>query len=280
MRGAGRQTLSYLGNLGSSLPAALGQHRGSFYWKRSSGAEDELYVGVRDASDAMQLRRVLTETYADTLYHPANVGTVRQIVPNPNATTWQTVLLGSPTATADTTANADAAAGAAIQLNTTAVSGNVASLVAGAGGNPRGDWGWDLAGWIGRPSGQLSSFRIWFGLFASTPSGSSNPSGISGAGIVYATDLGANLRAWSNDGTTTGTTTNTGIANTEGVLQQWRIASDGTNVTFYVDDVLAATHTSEHPDASTYHTVGVYCTTTTNAARGVQIGRIALVHER
>jgi hypothetical protein len=43
-------------------------HRGMFFSKRASGSEDELYYGVADASDTMQLRRILTTTYADTLY--------------------------------------------------------------------------------------------------------------------------------------------------------------------------------------------------------------------
>jgi hypothetical protein len=65
-----RQVLAYIGNLGSSLPTAIAQHRGNFFWKRASGAEDELYAGVRDSSGVNQLRRLLTETYADTLYEP------------------------------------------------------------------------------------------------------------------------------------------------------------------------------------------------------------------
>jgi hypothetical protein len=63
-----RQVIAYLGNLGSSLPTAVAQHRGNFFWKRSSGAEDELYAGVRDSSGVNQLRRILTKTYGDTLY--------------------------------------------------------------------------------------------------------------------------------------------------------------------------------------------------------------------
>lgn len=68
MTGTAKQALTYLGNLGSALPTAIAQHRGNFYWKRASGAEDELYAGVRDAAGANQLRRLLTKTYADTLY--------------------------------------------------------------------------------------------------------------------------------------------------------------------------------------------------------------------
>jgi hypothetical protein len=65
-----RQLLAYIGNLGSSLPTAIAQHRGNLFWKRASGTEDELYAGVRDSSGVNQLRRLLTETYADTLYEP------------------------------------------------------------------------------------------------------------------------------------------------------------------------------------------------------------------
>jgi hypothetical protein len=71
-----RQLLAYIGNLGSSLPAAIAQHRGNFYWKRASGAEDELYAGVRDSSGVNQLRRLLTKTYGDTLYQPIGTPTI------------------------------------------------------------------------------------------------------------------------------------------------------------------------------------------------------------
>jgi hypothetical protein len=63
-----RQALAYLGNLGSSLPGAVAQHRGNFFWKRASGAEDELYAGVKDASGVNQLRRIVTTTLGSTLY--------------------------------------------------------------------------------------------------------------------------------------------------------------------------------------------------------------------
>jgi hypothetical protein len=193
-----RQALAYLGNLGSALPAAIAQHRGNFYWKRASGAEDELYAGVKDASGVNQLRRILTETYADTLYQPIGdtsvTAVVRQIVPNPNASTWQTSLTGAPTITAASTANTDDATGGSIRLTTTNSTGNAASLVAGAGGGTRGDWSWELEGLIARLSGQTINFRIWFGLFEDHPSSSSDPSGFSGAGFLLSTDVSISRR--------------------------------------------------------------------------------------
>lgn len=61
MSGTTKQALAYLGNLGSSLPTAIAQHRGNFYWKRANGSEDVLYAGVRDSSGVMKLRQLLTE---------------------------------------------------------------------------------------------------------------------------------------------------------------------------------------------------------------------------
>lgn len=55
---------------GASLPTATKDHRGQFVWKRASGAEDEIYAGVADSSNVAQFRRILTKTYADTLYAP------------------------------------------------------------------------------------------------------------------------------------------------------------------------------------------------------------------
>ena len=56
---------------GASLPGATKNHRGQFVWKRASGSEDEIHAGVVDSSNVAQFRRILTKTYADTLYRPA-----------------------------------------------------------------------------------------------------------------------------------------------------------------------------------------------------------------
>lgn len=55
---------------GATLPTATKDHRGQFVWKRASGSEDEIHAGVVDSSNVAQFRRILTKTYADTLYAP------------------------------------------------------------------------------------------------------------------------------------------------------------------------------------------------------------------
>jgi hypothetical protein len=56
--------------IGGALPAANPLHRGVFAVKKAAATEDELHVGLRDSSDVMQWRRMLTKTYGDTLYGP------------------------------------------------------------------------------------------------------------------------------------------------------------------------------------------------------------------
>jgi hypothetical protein len=86
-----RQVIAYIGNLGSSLPTAIAQHRGNLFWKRASGAEDELYAGVRDSSGVNQLRRILTKTYGDTLYDAVGHAHTEYFVPAPAAPIGMTV---------------------------------------------------------------------------------------------------------------------------------------------------------------------------------------------
>jgi hypothetical protein len=54
--------------IGGALPTANPLHRGAFAIKRAASTEDEVHIGLRDSSSVMQWRRMLTKTYADTLY--------------------------------------------------------------------------------------------------------------------------------------------------------------------------------------------------------------------
>jgi hypothetical protein len=54
--------------IGGALPTANPLHRGAFAIKRAASTEDEVHIGLRDSSNAMLWRRILTKTYADTLY--------------------------------------------------------------------------------------------------------------------------------------------------------------------------------------------------------------------
>jgi hypothetical protein len=53
---------------GANLPTASRKLRGMLMLKQAAATEDIPYLGVVDSSDNPQTRRLLTETYADTLY--------------------------------------------------------------------------------------------------------------------------------------------------------------------------------------------------------------------
>jgi len=54
--------------IGGSLPGLSNLHHGVIAIKRAASTEDEVHIGLRDSSNVMQWRRMLTKTYADTLY--------------------------------------------------------------------------------------------------------------------------------------------------------------------------------------------------------------------
>ena len=72
---------------GASLPVATRDHRGQFAWKRTSGSEDEINAGVVDSSGVAQWRRILTKTYADTLYSPPLTVQVGDVTVDTSVTT-------------------------------------------------------------------------------------------------------------------------------------------------------------------------------------------------
>lgn len=286
MRGAGRQTLSYVGNLGSSLPAALGLHRHNFYWKGASGVEDELYAGMKDSSGANQLRRILTKTYADTLYEPLGAadwqfGTVmRSMAPYLDDAGITVTVAHSLTHgyqeegdTIDTAFDANAPGCWAV-YNTLGSTGD--------------DAGWDLAltnpmnlrtnwyplsvEWRYQSGGTLTNGRWWIGCFSATPMASDDPA-VHGFGFRYATatDGTAFWRTWTNDGSSGGTATTTTVAVASNTAYTFRVdVVSTTEIRFYVNGTLVATHTTNLPTA----TVDLipYCKVRTlaNAVRSVR----------
>lgn len=70
MTSAVKTMQTYFSAFGAALPTPTKFNRGRFALKRASGSEDEVYVALADSSNVMQNRRILTKTYADTVYVP------------------------------------------------------------------------------------------------------------------------------------------------------------------------------------------------------------------
>lgn len=186
----------------------------------------------------------------------------------------------APAVTSPTNSNADSTRGFFLQHTTTTTPNNVVSVVAGTNSGVRLDWLPDIAFAVRIPP-TITSMRTWWGLFASTPSASDDPA-IEGFGFRYSTGASdANLMAWSNDGTSGGTVTDTGVAVASGDGHELRavVNADATAIDYYVDGAWTARHTTNLPAATTLLDYGIYCTTLTAAQRAMRWGRITLESE-
>lgn len=181
-----------------------------------------------------------------------------------------------PTPTANAYANADAATGAFLQLNTSGVLNNVASLVAGSNSGVRLDWRPDISFGIRTPP-TITDLRQWYGLFASSPAASDGPA-IEGFGFRYSNGSDTTYQTWSNDGSGSGVTTDTGIVVNGNTANDLRaVVNDAFNaIDFFVDGNWVARHTTDLPASSTVLNYGIYCTTLTAAARALRWSRITL----
>ena len=99
----------------------------------------------------------------------------------------------------------------------------------------------------------LTSLRFHVGAYSSTPMASAGPA-VHGCGFRYDTgsDLTAFWRTWTNDGSGSGSTQTTTVAvssQTDYTLEIEIVST--TEIKFYINGVLHATHTSDLPGATT-----------------------------
>lgn len=182
-----------------------------------------------------------------------------------------------PTVTANASSNADASTGAFLQHNTSSSSGNVASVVAGNNSGVRLDWRPDISFGIRTPA-TITDIRSWWGMFASSPASSNDPS-IEGCGFRFSTGASdSTFQAWSNDGSGGGLITDTGVTIVSGVAHDLRIVTNDAfdALDFFIDGSWVARHDSDLPGATTELNYGIYCTTLTAGQRALRWGRITL----
>jgi hypothetical protein len=244
---------------------------GSLYLRTDTAGGSQLWVKVSGSgaygwmrAERAPRRRTRREVF---VYQGASTGT--SFVP--------VGFQNGPTVTANASSNADASTGAFVQHNTSSTANNVASVVAGSNSGVRFDWRPDLSFGIRTPA-TTTDIRQWYGLFASTPAASNDPA-IEGFGFRYSTGAGdTNYQAWSNDGTSGGTVTDTGVVINGNTANDLRaVVNDAFDaIDFFIDGTWVARHTTDLPVSSTVLNYGIYCTTLTAAARALRWGRITL----
>jgi hypothetical protein len=168
---------------------------------------------------------------------------------NGNDTTPENVGMGASTTTGSAAQN-DGATGPFIQYDTSTTINSDAGWNGSTNGI-RTDWSPVMTAYIATDSA-ITDVRFWIGMFSGDPMGSADPA-LHLAAFRYdtAADGTAFWRTATKDGTTINVTTTT-IAIATGTAYNLRIdARDSSSIKFYIDGVLAATHTTNLPTSST-----------------------------
>jgi len=201
-----------------------------------------------------------------------------QMAVDHNATTLTTTHMPVPVVVASATSSKDNRHGDFVQLNTSSVSGNVASIM------PAVHFTMPMmpALILKARVGSVTSSRYWVGMFDADPSAVAYDvaasSGLVAFGFSYDSAVATgNWQAIVSDGTSQ-TTTDTGIAVTANTTWTFDVIADdpasGDEVRFYIDGFLVATETS-------YITAGsvdlMWAVTRTNLAASSSNFRIGLV---
>lgn len=158
-------------------------------------------------------------------------------------------------------------------INTTASSGVLWADTVTASGFRR-DWDLDLTFVVKAVS--VTGCRLWVGWVQGQHPAADPASHM--AAFRYSTDVdaGATWRAYTNDGTGTGTVTDTAVTIATAASQRLRITMSGSDVKFYIDGALVATHTTNLPSTSTLLAMNVSVESLDTTAKSYKFGRAAL----
>jgi hypothetical protein len=176
-----------------------------------------------------------------------------------------------------TASTSDDADGAFHLLTSGAVSGNAASWTMTATPMLRRDWDSRFVARI-KTGATLTTVRHWVGMFSADPSASATPA-VHYAAFRYDTTADSASAVWrtvTDSGTGTPAKTDTTVAVAASTAYTMRIRLSATDVKFYINDVLVATHTSTLPTTTTGLGYYVGVTTLAASARTIKVGRIQM----
>lgn len=160
-----------------------------------------------------------------------------------------------------------------IRTSTTDNNNASASDTSGTSAQFRQAWLPDMM-FLVKTEGTVTDIAYYVGVVSSTSMARANSE--IGAYFTYDTDTAetAFWRCFSANNTGAQELTATSVAIAADTIYRLRIKLLNTNVEFYINDVLVATHTTRVPSASQALGWRVHCTTRTTAARGLKFGRL------
>jgi hypothetical protein len=206
-----------------------------------------------------------------------------QILKDPGAATFTALGIPAPTLSGATVSNADDAYGPLCTFISGTLAGDAAGIISADFTRLRADWEPDLVFEIETHSG-ITNSRYNVGIFSATPIAVADLTLLHGAVFRYdsVVDGTANWRVVTNDGGVTPTTTEvSSIVSSTRYRLRIQYLSATPSVLFYINDVLAATHTADLPTASQLLGYGSLVTNIAGGtARRTKCGRIAMAWNR
>lgn len=178
----------------------------------------------------------------------------------PGGTTVQAFGMAAPTITSGIAAtNADDVTAPFVQISTTAVAANVASI-ATAFTQLRRDWQYDVSFDIKTTAQALTTGRHWIGVFSASPGASDTPLiHIAGFRFISSGAAGSpNWRAITAAGTATQTNVDTGVVVAVSTNYVLRIISTGSAINFYINGKFVGTSTTNLPTATQLCGFGIF----------------------
>lgn len=230
-------------------------------------------------------RRDMEDDASDTdgflsAYYDARHRRIAQATVDYGATTMTATHMPVPTLVANALTARQSTRGDFVQLDTTAVSGNAATMLTTAFFQRRME-----AAFCHRlRTGNLTSTRVWVGMWSADPSGTA-PAGIAGAGIHMlgfcydsVTDVTARYLIIASDGVTqVAVDSGIGVASSSNIAFEIQCDDLSTDeVRFYINGALVATITTPLPTASQALMCGSTITAQAAIVRNYRPGIITL----
>lgn len=118
-----------------------------------------------------------------------------------------------------------------------------------------------------------SVYRVFAGFSSSavTVVGSDDPA-VHGACFIFNPASHTNWQAFTNDNSGGGSTTDSGVAFAADTAFEFRIRTSASDVKFYIDGSLVATHSSNLPNSTQTMLFGVGLATLENVAKNIRVG--------
>lgn len=260
-------TITASASVDSSVYASKSWTTNQFQAKGTGGSTDSSVYAT-----LYNMRQML-----DSLVQLKNMRQAQELA-NAGATTLATIGFAAASTKTGTVTTADDANGIFHKLRTTSALNNSAGWLS-AFTLTKLDWLPRFAARVQLDTGAITNSRYWIGLFSASPVASGVPN-IHALAFRY--DTGVDGTAFwrcvtiAGTGASANVTTTTVATAINTAYDLYIVPNSTTKVSFYINNVLVAVHTSTLPTSSTLLGYGCQVTTLTTGPHNIRVSRISL----